>query len=122
MFKRFFAFIAVATFFISCANQQSTLPKVPNNNKTTIYYVHRNDCPACVYMDSVLKQNSIKDIISKKFNLVRVDYKDQSILPKKSMITFKTPTLYFLKGNKEIHKPIHALNPKRFKELLQNLE
>jgi hypothetical protein len=122
MLKRVSLALLLAIFFISCTNTTTPTPKQIQNSKTTIYYIHRKGCPACIYMDNILKQNDIKAIINKDFNLITVDYRDQSILPKKSMITFKTPTLYFLKGKKEIHSPIHALEAEKFKALLKSLK
>jgi len=122
MFKNIL--IALFALLIVAGCQTPTKPTFAKGDKIKIYYVHRDGCPACSYMDEVLKDKEIQSIIKANFNLITVDYRAQnSTLPKKSMITFKTPTLYFLdSSNKEIRSPIHALDKIEFKKLLNSLK
>jgi len=120
-----FTLAIIAFFLLGCSNISNIKPQFANttNKKIKIYYVHRDGCPACSYMDSVLKNQEIKTIINRDFKLITVDYREQSSkLPKKSMITFKTPTLYFLdSNNKEVSKPVHALSVEDFKKKLKSI-
>ena len=117
--------ILTITLFLTGCSNKTELSKIQyseqTENKTVIYYIHRDGCPACNYMDEVFKNRDIKNIINKKFKLVKIDFKDQTSLPDSSMITNKTPTLYFVKNNKQIHKPIHALSVDKFKNILESL-
>jgi thioredoxin-like negative regulator of GroEL len=72
-------------------------------------------------MDSVLKQNDIKNSLKKEFKLIKVEIDNQSKLPDSSMRTNKTPTLYFVKNGRQIHRPINAVDANHFREILKEL-
>jgi len=111
-----------AIFLMGCSNSAALAKKSSKiEKKTTIYYIHRSGCPACSYMDEVLKQKEIKQTLQNSFKLVTLDFTNQTALPDSSMVTNKTPTLYFVKDGKQIHKPINAVNANRFKEILEEL-
>ena len=121
-FKRFIV-LALAIFIVGCSNSAGVKrDSFAKDDRVTIYYVHRDDCPACAYMDRVIQRKDIKSILKKDFKLIKVDFKDQKILPDSSMVTNKTPTLYFIKDNKQVREPIHALNPDAFKKILNSLK
>jgi hypothetical protein len=72
-------------------------------------------------MDRVLKDNQVKQIISKNYIFIKVDVYNQESLPQKSMITNKTPTFYILK-NKKIADKFNTLTLPQFKKrILKNL-
>jgi len=111
--------LLTALLFSSCATNKPTLKP---NEKIKLYYIYRHDCPACHQMNQTLNQPDIKNILSKKFKLIKVNFTNQNILPNPLLKTNKTPTLYFLNSSAQhLHKPIHNTPPQIFKQILQNM-
>ena len=115
---------AILTFFvIGCTNSSMVKQEPKVSEDVTIYYIHRDGCPACIYMDNILKNQEVKSIIDSKFKLVTVDINNQDILPKSSMITGTTPTFYYLdSNNKEVAKSNHTLELEKFKAKLNSIK
>ena len=109
--------LIIFTFLVLGCTNSSDIKKdtVTKNEPITIYFVHRNDCPACIYMDKVLKTPEVKSALNKGYKVVVVDINHQDLLPKRSMITGVTPTFYFVNGKgKEVAKPAHTMTVKEF--------
>jgi hypothetical protein len=118
MLKR--VILALVSFLlIACSNNSNIAKNSLNNQKIKIYYIHRDNCPACAYMDRVLQNSEVKSIINRDFKVIVVDINHQDMLPDSSMITGVTPTFYYLNNNnKQIAKPSHTLT---VKELINKL-
>ncbi len=112
--------IFIIIFIISingCSNKKAK-PNISSNKKIDIYYIHRNSCQACIYMDNILKSKEIKNLIDKKYNFKVIDYYKQDItnLP----TTHKTPTFYFVKNGKIVYKIEKAMSKEDFIKKLSN--
>ena len=113
-----------AFFIVGCTNSNNIKKEsISNDDKITIYFVHRDGCPACIYMDKVLETPEVKSALSKGYRVVVVDINHQDRLPKRSMITGVTPTFYFVDSNGyEVAKPAHTLTVNEFLAKLKEIK
>ncbi len=114
--------ICFAILTLGCSTNTPKYAKISSSEKIKIYYIHREGCPACIYMDNILSTQEIKSIIDSRFTLIDVDINAQEILPKSTMITGTTPTFYYLNSkNQEVAEPNHTLELDRFKQKLNSI-
>ena len=119
--KLFFSLLII--FFTACNNSSSIYPKGVNKKVVTIYYIHREHCPGCEYMDEVLKNKEIKAILKNGYRVIVLDVNEQDALPTSLEKTRTTPTFYFVdSSNRKIAKDEHVLTPKQFKQKLLEIK
>ena len=114
--------VILSFMLFSCTN--GARPKADGANRDiTIYYIHRDHCEGCSYMDKIIKDKEIEALLSSGFKLVVVDVNNQEKLPSNLAQTRTTPTFYFVdSSNRKVAKDEHVLNQEQFKQKLLELK
>jgi len=117
-------FITLASLFLfGCNTTHSPKLKGVANKEVTIYYIHREHCPGCEYMDRVLQTPEIKALLKNGYKLVVLDVNNQKSLPANLEQTRTTPTFYFIdSANRKVAQDEHILNPEQFKKKLLEIK
>ncbi len=112
-----------ALIITACSSNTNVKPKGINSKEIIIYYIHREHCPGCEYMDEVLKDKEIQKLLSNGYRLIVLDVNNQESLPANLEKTRTTPTFYFVdNSNRKVAKDEHVLNPQQFKQKLLGIK
>ena len=99
-------------------NTSPTYKEAPSK-KIQLYFVYRDNCPACKQLKQVMRRSDIEAILNKDFEITRVNIRDKEALPKVWMHPFRTPTLYYMGTNQEeLISSTHNMTARRFKATL----
>jgi len=111
--------IIFSFLLLNCSNSSTPKVKRVGDKDIKIYYIHRDHCPGCEYMDAVFKTKEIQNILKNGYKLIVVDVNNQEALPSNLLKTRTTPTLYFVdNSNHKIAKEEHVLSPEQLKQKL----
>jgi thioredoxin-related protein len=93
----------------------------PKQEKINLIFVTQSGCGACKQIKEYIKENEVKNILKKDFNLYEVDINFKEELPFEWMKPVATPTLYFL-GKKDDEIIEHITKKFSKKEFIQKLK
>lgn len=91
------------------------------SGKINMIFVTQNGCGACERLKAVMQRESIKSILTSKFNVIFIDISKAGELPKGLEEPYGTPTLYFIdSSNEQIIGPmVGGKDETNFKEVLE---